>query len=205
MKFLLITFITFLCYSPYCYSQLDSARSKTDKEVLNKIKELYSKKVDTIICYYSDRGNWLTPVFTDSCVAQDVRYLCWHDNNQSYIQRFDECKEFDPTMIGPSLFKLLRQNYSKIVKEQIKVPEYITIIKGKKVFTRMIVVDVSYKILELHLVGKTISKEFTDYALQTKYFSGKHLNRNYAANQHSSLNKLRILIEKEIKHYYRSL
>ncbi len=169
---------------------------------MNKIQELRSKKIDTTVSYYSDRGNWPMPVVVDSCRAQDIKYLCWADNNHSYIQRFDECKEFAPVIMTPSFFKLLRQNYSKIVKEKIKGPEYVSIVKGKKVMSRIVESDGSYAILEIRVAAKTIHKEIDDFAMQTKYVTGKHLNRNYATNQSSSLNRLRILIEKEIKIHY---
>ena len=142
------------------------------------------------------------PIVDDSCRAQDIKYLFWTDNNHSYMQRFDECKKFDSIIITPSFSKLLRQNYSKIVKEKIKGPEYIAIVKGKRVLSGMDESDGSYAILEIHVGDNAIHKEIDDFAMQTKYVTGKHLNRNYATNQSSSLNRLRVLIEKEIKLHY---
>jgi len=200
------TFITILLLfllRTLCYAQTDSVWSTTDKEVKNKIQELRSKKIDTSVCY-SVREGFIIPIVVadDSCRARDIKYLCWTDNHQSYIQRFDECKKFDPVMITPSFSKLLTQNYSKIVKGKIKVPEYIAIVKGKKVLVAMDESDGSYTILEIHVGAKTIHKEIDDFDVQTKYVTGKHLNRNYVANQISSLNRLRVLIEKEIKLHY---
>jgi len=57
--------------------------------------------------------------------------------------------------------------------------------------------------IEIYIADKFIRKDIDGYDLYTKYIDGKYLNRNYLLNQRSALNKLKILIEKEVKSYYK--
>jgi len=165
---------------------------------MEKIHQLQEKKVDTIVCYYVT-STWMIPVKDDSCTAYETKYLIWVEDNKNFIQKFTNCKSFQPITMNSQFLNLIRNNYSKIKKEKIKNPEYIYISKGKPQAIQQITTDISYNVFEIYTAKGILTKKFADYYLNEKYVSGKHLNKSYYHNQKSSLNQLRKIIGRKIR------
>jgi len=199
-----ITIIFFLSLHYLSNAQVDMLLT-TDKKIYAKIKELKAKNVDTIISYYIGCSNcdFILRVPNDtSCHTYEQKYLIWHQDHQYYLERFDDCKEYNPLVINSAPYELLIRNYSKILKERIRTPEFIKIVNGKRELLHSSDNDYPYYIIKIYVGNKIIKKDIDEYDLNTKYLDGKHPNRNYLPNQRSALNKLKTLIEKEVLPHY---
>jgi len=191
MKFFIVPCLFFFFYMPVCYSQLDSTYSKTDKEVMDKIQELRDNKTDTIVCYYVYCNGALRLMPPDSCIAYDIKYLLWHHRNQSFIQRFDECKFYKSINIGSSLFNFILTNYFKIQKQNLK---HDVIAVDHYCVTK----------IEFYYGGKPLRKHI-DWPDLNKYSYGKQLNKHYSDNKKSKLNRLKNIIEAQVKIYNKKI
>jgi hypothetical protein len=198
MKSLIIFCLCFL-YIPICNAQLDSAFSQTDKQVLNKIKDLHQNKIDTIICYYVNCIGSIHFHTPNNCKPYDVKYLIWRDKGLSFMQRFDECNNHEPIEINNQFLNVIQHNYFIIQKEQIKYPEYIFIANGKREINTTLIGHSCHTIFEIYTGNKTLRKDIDAFVLDTKLVDDKYLNRNYTYNQKTILNKLKTTIEAEIK------
>jgi len=180
-----------------CKAQVDT-NTTTGKKVMDRIHQLQAKKIDTIVCYYVTT-TWMISVKDDSCTAYETKYLLWTENNKNFIQKFTNCKSFQPITIDSRFFNLIRNNYLRIKKEEIKNPEYTYILKGKPQTIIQDASDIGYNVFEIYTAKEILRKSFADYYLNEKYLSGKHLNKNYDYNQKTTLNKLSKIIERQIK------
>lgn len=200
-----IAIIFFLTLHYLSNAQVDTLLA-ADKKIYAKIKELKAKNVDTIISYYNGCGDCdvIPRVPTDtSCHTYEQKYLIWHQNHQYYLERFDDCKEYNAVIINSGPYDLFINNYAKILKERIRPPESIKVVNGKKISIESSGSDYPIYIIKIYLSGKIIEKDIDWYDLNTKYIFGKDLNRNYLSNQRSALNTLKILIEKEVQAHYK--
>ena len=173
----------------------------TDKKINNKIQELRNNKVDTIVCYYINCIGSRLRLASDSCVAYDIKYLLWSDHGNHYIQRFDECKEYQSATASLLSFGLLKWHYSEIQRGGIKYPEYKIRVNGKLGIYHSFIDHSCHNIFEIHTNNKIVKKDIDDYALETKYDEEKHLNRNFYLNKKSILNKLKLAIEHDVDMY----
>jgi hypothetical protein len=193
-----------LLLSIRCLAQLDSTFNRTDK-IVAKIQELHNENTDTIIYYHVEcTGGMVQMHFRDSCIAYDKKYLLWIKGNKCFIQKFDECFEYKPASIGSSFFDLIRRNYYKIKNGKLKNPRTTEIIKGKAVDRFWFIDHTCYNIFEIYTGKNILIKKVNDYDLDTKYVDG-HSNKNYYPNKKSLLNKLKIVIEKEVVSYNKNI
>jgi hypothetical protein len=178
--------------------------SSKDPRIDSKIQELRKNNVDTIICYGVDCIGSLKPRRPDTCLAYDIKYLLWSDNGKHYMQRFDECKNYDMSDLSKNVFDLLKNGYSRVKSDELKYPEYTINEKGKLKTYTSIVDHSCHFMLEIYAKDNVLKKDIDAYALETKYIVDgykKYKNRNYNANQQSILNRLKILIQQSINDY----
>ncbi|MCR8561002.1 hypothetical protein KXD93_25315 [Mucilaginibacter sp. BJC16-A38] len=190
----------------FCCAQDSLYQSKTDKQVVDKIKELQEEKTGTIVCYYIYCiGNMLRPYAPDTCISSQIKYLLWLKGNVSLIQKFDECSIYSSVIIPPSFLMLLKNNSKTIEKSKIKPFGITDIVNGKKKRSTMFIDHSCHYVFEIYDGRKLIKKEINDFDLEKKSDYDKHLNRNYYKNQKSILNKLRLLVEQDVAAYEKSL
>jgi hypothetical protein len=137
----------------------------------------------------------------DTCISDDIKYLFWINNNQCFIQRFDECAEHKPANIARHLFDLLKYNYGKISRDTIKAPEYDEIVKGKTITYTVIRDHSCHTMFEINIGTKSLRKDIDSFDIETKYIDEKYLNKNYLHNRNTALYKLKILAESEVSRY----
>ena len=198
-----ITIIFFLTLHYLSNAQVDTLLT-ADRKIYHKIKGLKARNIDTVICYYESSSNDIPPppVLKDSCYTYQEKYLIWHQDGQYYMERFSECPD-NPQITDSGPYKLLRKNFPQILKERIRPPESIKVVNGKKIRIGSAGSDYPVYIIKIYVSGKIIEKDIDWYDLNTKYIFGKDLNRNYLSNQKSALNKLKMLIEKEVQAHYK--
>jgi hypothetical protein len=200
MKTLSVTI--FLCsfFTNYIFAQIGTG-SVTDQKITAKIKELKTRKIDTILnyCVYCN-GRPPRFVVNDSCYAYDIKYLFWIDHGKCFMQRFDECKNHQEKQTKTSLRNLIHNRYKGLFEAQIKKPKYIKLIEGKKMSYTIVYDHSCYSIFQFIIGDNILKKEFDNFDLDSKY-DNKHLNLNYDYNQKSILNTLRAIVENDIKNY----
>lgn len=201
MRISLVFFLVFYFSSSNAQMVPGSGLSKTDEKVSNKIKELRNSKVDTIICYYITCYGSIRITPDTGCTLDDIKYLLWVKNNNSFIQRFDECNNYSFTNISNELKGYIFSNHVKMKNEKILYPEYDIIVKGKKETYTTLIDHSCHNFVEIYTGTKKFTKDIDDYALETKYVDGKHLNKNYARNRKTTLFNLITLLEKVTKSY----
>lgn len=199
MKYFMV-FIIICLAQQMCKAQIDT-NTTTGKNVLARIEQLQNKKIDTIVCYHVFcNGGMPRVVLPDSCIADNIVYLIWSENNKSFLQRFDECKSHNAGLINPHFIKLIRSNYVRIKKEKLKMPEYRIKVNGKFVTYSESVDHFCNTIFEIFTGKKILTKYLNHFDLDTKYDDdNKHHNINYVRNQKSLLNKLKKIIEYDVK------
>lgn len=199
MKYFIMLVI--ICFAQQMSKAQIDTNTTTGKNVLARIEQLQNKKIDTIVCYHVFcNGGMPRVVLPDSCVAYNIVYLIWSENNKSFIQRFDECHEHIAVLIKPDFLKTIRTKYAVIKKEKIEYPEYAEKVKGKpsKIYT--LTQDHTCKaIFEIYTAKNVLIKTIDDFALETKNIDRKHKNDNYLKNQKSLLNKLKKIIEYDVR------
>jgi hypothetical protein len=199
MKTLIIIIFGFAFHN-VCNAQ-STITSTVDKKVESRIQELRDKKTDTIICYYVDCIGSIYIIKKDSCSTYRAKYLLWANNGQYLIQRFDDCSDYKPLVLGSSFFRILNHYYNKIEHDKLEYPKYTIWIEGKKQTYYTMIDHSCHTIFEIVIGNKVLKKDLDEYALETKYIDGKYLNLNYSRNKQSYLNKLKIIVEKKVSIY----
>jgi hypothetical protein len=200
MRFITILSILLVSYF-FCPAQIDS-NSTTGEKVNSKVNELKSKKVNMIMCYYIDcTGRMPRLMIPDSWSTYDTKYLFWCADDQYFLQRFDECHEYQLSKLYYSPLNLIQHNYLKIQKEKIMPPEYREIIKGKSVVLTEIRDHTCHDIFEIYFGDKTLREDIDLFDLDTKIIDDRKINQNYHRNQNSLLNELRKEVEKYVALY----
>jgi hypothetical protein len=134
-------------------------------------------------------------------VGYGIKYLLWSNHGKHYIQRFDECKEYQSATISSLFFSLLKSHYYEIQKDKIKYPEYRKRVNNKMGTYYSYIDHSCHNIFEIHTSNGILKKDIDDYALETKYDEEKHLNRNFYSNRKSILNKLKKVVEHDVGVY----
>lgn len=203
MKRLSLVFVFVISYS-VCIAQADSIPI-ADKKANEKIAELRSQGIYTILCYYVDCVGYFHPFNPDSCTSFTTKYLFWTKNNLSFLQCFDECRDYKPARIGLNLFSLIKSRYPQIQKAKIKYPAYYGMVNGKRVKLTTMVDHSCHNIFKFYKNNKEIEKDIDDFALETKYIEKKYINLNYQSNKKSVLIRLKDIVEREINVYNKNL
>jgi hypothetical protein len=190
----------------FCQAQDSLYQSKTDKQVIDKIKELREEKTGTVVCYYINCiGSMPKPYIPDTCMSSQIKYLIWLKGKSSFIQKFDECSIYPLKSMRLSFLTLLKNNMGTIEKSKIKPVEITDIVNGKKMVSVMFIDHSCHYIFEIYAGKKLIKKDINDFNLEKRLDDDKHINRNYYGNQKSILNKLRIMAEQDIAAYENGL
>lgn len=198
MKSLYLLFIC--CLGFICHASAQTA----DNKVEAKLIELRKAGVDTIILYHSYciGGALMAIDSADAakCHPNNEKYLFWADKGINYVQRFDECYNYNTIKDKSTLvIQLIKFHFLSLKKERIKPVKFRQMYKGK-MQTLITSIDHScYADIDFY-IGKKVSKFINDFALDTKFVDDKknQPNINYSYNQHTYLKQLKDMVEKEI-------
>jgi hypothetical protein len=183
--------------SSYCVAQ-----TAIDSIINVKRKELNTSGVDTMVCYYTYCIGSVQVYYeptNSSCQASDIKYLLWSSGNQSFIQRFDECKHHSAVSISPLFMVMIKDNYGKLIKEKVLPPRYTYFEKGKRVDVTTSIDHSCHTVFEIYAGTNSVRKDIDDYNLEGMYTNAKHRNVNYLHNKKSLQNRLKVQIEAILK------
>jgi hypothetical protein len=199
MRVIVIMSLLFLL-AVRCSAQLDSI-SITNQKINSKIKELRAKKIDTILCYYIDcNGKPPRLMLTDTCLADDIKYLVWCDKGRFFMERFDECKIYDAVPFYQNPFYQLLNYYDKLQTEKI-LPRAYTERKGNKSIVISEVTDhTCFAMFEFYVGDKFLHKEI-DLPDLDRLLDDKHINKNYTHNRNTIIASIRKEMEQMVYLY----
>ncbi|GAA4337746.1 hypothetical protein GCM10023149_47360 [Mucilaginibacter gynuensis] len=195
------------------------AQSITTLHVNKQIGKLRTTGVDTFVTYMDlFYGRLMLPA--KDCQPSNIQYLIWKNKDRSYIQRFDDCKEYQPRPISNSFLNFVTDNYERLKKEGLLGPEFYVydnlvfkikpqhfdlhtsfenyLYVGINVTYRMYINHHSNYTFNIYLGKKTLKKVLNGFYLETES-DGQSRNINYWRNQQTMLNKMKQLIDVEIK------
>ncbi|RYG00550.1 MAG: hypothetical protein EOO07_35305 [Chitinophagaceae bacterium] len=165
--FLIALILLFSCFTTKAQS--------VDRNIADKIIELKSSGIDTIVYYHIKCVGYKS---VDTC-DRGVAYLVWKKENESYIQAFDKCNTDKSQKINPGFMGFLTENVTKIRLDSVYYPQYETLENGKKhEFTTFIDHSCIYS-FDIYAGKLFFKKTIDDYALETKYVNEKYLNKNF--------------------------
>ena len=179
------------------------AQTEVDSAINKKIKALRKEGIKTIITYYSYCNGAIK--FVDSkdtsCQADDIKYLIWSKNHISYLQRFDDCKQYAAIIIDSSFVKIVEHDFIKLKNEKIYQPSYTYLKNGKRVNATISIDHSCHTVFDFNIDRLNFTKNIDHYDLGGKYIDGKYRNVSYWHNEHSIQNNLKHKMELLIKKY----
>ncbi len=196
-----IVLLACLLLSFRCSAQLDSL-SVTNQKVNDKIRELKKDKIDTILCYYSHcDGRMFRPMFKDSCIAYDIKYLVWCNRGRIFMERFDECRSYQVQLFYQNPFYTALSRYNKLKTEKILPREFRALV-GNKMQSFVEVTDHTCSaMLDFYLGNIFLHKEIDLSDLDRLLDSDKHINKNYAHNRNTIVASVREQLEQMVYLY----
>ena len=164
-----------------------------ETKVINKMETLAKANVDTFLVYSYSCNGGLIPL--DSCLYEEEQILFWQQDGQTFLQKFDYCKNFKVLKLdtlNPLTFYLKHKR--TIGREDIKPPTYFEVKKSKIGFdTIMNSLTVSHSCFHqftLNLRGKVKEKSVNTFNLNFVKFDNGKMNIYRRYNQRTKLNAL---------------
>lgn len=191
-RYLLLAILSLI----FCITGL--AQSLTDKKIKKAINRLHKNGVFTIVGYYVDCVGY-AHVFklSEGCKPFDVKYLFWINDQNAFVQRFDECRDYMPVPTSDLFIRTFANNVSAISSENILWPEHDLKDSTKRVIVRT--VDHScYTVFNSYIPKNKFQKDFSEYYLDSVYVEKGYLNDNYEHNHKTYLYKLKAIAEKQV-------
>ena len=185
-------------FIPLILLTISSNAQVIQERIQNQIKVLKQSKVDTFLIY-SLTCNGRLPAL-DSCSYEESQYLFWVRNSNSYVQKFDYCKNYSSLALDTlNTFLFFLANRIQIEKEKIKMPTYIKSKKGNVVDKVVSLVDHDcFNEISFHIKNELIHKTVSEYDLNFEKFDNGRKNIYYNYNQSTKLKRLIDLINNSL-------
>jgi len=178
---------------------------KLDSIVQKYTQNLHTKGIDTF-CIYSEycigcllhhpKGNNLCLENYSSLPT----YIFWKDNGKTFITRKDICFDYSTQIItNDSFWNYFISNKSKIKKEELKLPQYIENINGKKEIQSININHSIYFQITMKINSESVVKKINSFYLTEELGIKGEKNINYDYNTHSNLHNLHLLLQGIIK------
>ncbi|MFB9076957.1 hypothetical protein ACFFLS_22905 [Flavobacterium procerum] len=147
-----------------------------DDLVINYIKELQSRKIDTI-CVYEDYciGCELTYESSklydeETCkdeLKQQPAYIFWKEKGKTYLTKINTCFEYPGIIISKDNFwEIYFSKITTIKKEVVKSFSYETFENNKKSISILRATHSSYQVFKMINKGKSTIKVFDHFKLR---------------------------------------
>lgn len=197
--FLLLQLISVTVFAQLSQPQLDSLVKKYTQS-------LHQKGIDTI-CVYNEYciGCLFDPVSGNNlCVDQFhslPTYIFWKEKGKSFVTKKDVC--FDYTILTISIdsfWNFYLGNRNKIKKENLKLPQYIELVNGKKKINSIDIDHSIYFDLTMDIASDVMTKKLNSFFFTRELGPNEELNINYDYNIGTSLNGLHMMLQNIIRH-----
>ena len=197
-KFALLVIITSL-FAVTALGQL--SQPQLDSVVKKYSKALQNRGIDTV-CIYNEYciGCLFNPVnninLCDGNFSSLPTYIFWKEKGKTFVTRKDICFDYSTQVISiDSFWQYYSANKQKIKKEELKIPQYIETVNGKRI-TRSLNIDHSiYFQLTVITGSESVSKNINSFYFTKELGVNEEKNINYEFNMLTSLNRLHQILQ----------
>lgn len=181
------------------------SQPQLDSLVKTYARDLRKKGIDTI-CIYNEYciGCLFDPAGKNNLCAENFSslptYIFWKDEGKTFATRKDICFDYSTQQINSdSFWYYYFTNKEKIKKEELKMPEYVEIVNGKKKIHSINIDHSIYFQLILSTRNESVTKDINSFYFTKELGVNEEMNINYDFNMHTSLNTLHSLLQNIIK------
>jgi len=186
-----------------------STKAQNSSEMLDTIvkefvQQLADKKIDTVCVYQKYCVGYITTWKNeeDKCNAGGLlvsTYIVWLDKGQTFMTKKDNCFDYSTIQFTNEAFwNFYFTNQDTIAKEEIKMPQYIEIVKGKEQTYYSSIDHSCHQEIKVFTKTLQIDKDLDEYNFEKEIGSAKNKNINYDYNINSFLKKFQTQIEQTI-------
>ena len=174
------------------YAQL--SQPQLDSVVKNYTQDLKRRGVDTICVFNEYCIGCFFYSEKDQCLEKILflpTYIFWKEKGKTFMTKKNACYDYSTREISnDSFWYFYLANRDKIKKEELKIPQYIEMINGKKKIQSLPVDHGVYFQIIFDIAGNSMTKNFNSFYLTKELGEKEEHNINYEFNTKTFLNKL---------------
>jgi len=140
----------------------------------------------------------------DTCFSYDIKYLVWRTNGKLFMERFDECRVYPPTLIYQNPFYTPVKYYQKLLHEKIRVKAYYIYVNNKKNLVSQTTDHTCFSTFDFY-IGNTFLHREVDLQDLERFLDGKHVNVNYVHNRNTIIVAVRQEMEQLVGLYNKKI
>ena len=204
MTHLKLTSLLFLTLV-FSSTKAQNTSEELDTIVKDYVQELANRKIDTICVYQKYCVGYITTWKNDEdkCNAGGLfvsTYIIWLEKGQTFMTKKDNCFDYSTIIFRNETFwDFYFTNKDTLAKEEIKIPEFVKIVKGKEQIYSSSIDHSCHQEIKVFVKQLQIEKDLDEYNFEKEIGSAKNKNINYYYNINSFLKKLQTKIEHSIK------
>lgn len=185
-------------------TKAQNSSERLDTLVNEFVQQLADKKIDTVCVYQKYCVGYITSWKNDEdrCNSGGLfvsTYIVWLDKGQTFMTKKDNCFDYSTIQFKNKTFwDFYFTNKDTLTKEEIKIPQYTEIVKGKEQTYYSNIDHSCHQEIKVFMKTLQIDKDLDEYNFEKEIGSAKHKNINYDNNINSFLKKLQIKIEQTI-------
>jgi len=192
----------------YFFSLLGNAQNNAeitrDNLATNYIKELQSRKIDTI-CFYEDYCIGCIDTFDYSSFKKDLCledfpnypiYIFWKESGKTYLDKISVCFEYSSIISENAFWDVYFLNEKIIKNEIVKAYEYETFENSKRVTYNIGVDHSGHRNFKFIIKDKITTKEFDSFNLTKIGWDPSKSNINYEHNINLKSKQIVDILEK---------
>ena len=190
--------LSILAFGQVSQPQLDSIVKKY-------AQNLRANKIDTLCIYNEYCIGCLFQLVSGTNLCTEnfsslPTYIFWKDMGKTFVTRKDRCFDYSTQIITDDTFwHYYFANRNKIKKEELKTPQYVEMVNGKKE-TRTLDIDNSiYFRITVQTGNDFVTKDINSFFFTKELGPTGEMNINYEYNMHTSLNGLHSIFQSIIK------
>ena len=201
LKLTSLLFLTLILSS----TKAQNTSVELDTIVKDYVQELANRKIDTICVYQKYCVGYITTWKNDEdkCNAGGLlvsAYIIWLEKGQTFMTKKDNCFDYSTIQFKDENFwDFYFTNKDTLAKEEIKMPQFIEVVKGKKQTYFSSIDHSCHQEIKVFVKRLQIDKDLDEYYFEKEVGSAKSKNINYEYNINSFLKKLQTKIEQSIK------
>jgi len=199
---LLILVCCIVLYKPV---QAQLQQSQLDSLIKNYTRQLQKSGIDTI-CVFEEYciGCMFIAENGDNQCLQNIlflpTYIFWKKDGKTMMTKKDICNDYSVQQTGfDSFWQFYLNNKEKIKKEELKPPQYVEMVNGRKKISTLQVDRGIYFRISFNIAGNNVTKVINNYFFTKELGEKEEHNINYEYNVQSVLNTLHENLLKTVK------
>ena len=185
-------------------TKAQNSSERLDTLVKEFVHQLADKKIDTVCVYQKYCAGFITTWKNDEykCNSGGMlvsTYIVWLDKGQTFMTKKDNCFDYSTIKFNNETFwDFYFNNKDILAKEEIKMPQYNAIVKGKEQIYYSNIDHSCHQEIKVYIKTLQIDKDLDEYNFEKEIGSAKNKNINYDHNINLFLKKFQTKIEQTI-------